>query len=278
MGDEVPNLSVVQPRSLLSITQLAHSRSTWYSLLSLLFHEAFRPFEARNHLALELGYFIIYSMLHSDDLSNHTPSILLLPQILIEMDLLDACYDFLKRIQLKRIPRNCEKDLQSFSKDNEEILVNITEPIQVFCDEKCDPLLLLDFIYIKIQQGKRICEMQTFAKEWKSLMRSHLSCQQQSKRILRAVEKSLGVSQQWNQVNLNVLERQALDLVKLVSRIHPTLLPTLMRRFECDSGRDGRQSFHCLHPSFWKWYRNTTAIEFVKEALVNCPQTSGVRM
>jgi len=79
----------------------------------------------------------------------------------------------------------------------------------------------------------------------------------------------LGASKQWREVNLSVLERQALDLVKLVSRIRPSLLPTLIQSIENSSVRDG-PLLNSLHPCYWKWYGNKTAVAFVAEALSDC--------
>lgn len=206
-------------------------------------------------------------MIHIDP-NTHKPSILLLPQILIEMNLLDACYDFLKTVKLRKISKTSMENLNLFSKDKSDYCNSISEPIQIFCDKKCDPFLLLDLMYIKIQQKRRLHALQTLAYEFKHIEKDNFP---KASKFLDKVAEYLGVcTKHWRRENVRILERQALDLVKLIFRISPILLQSLIQSAESfdQNVLNVMPVSVCL--SFRQWGCDMDAITFLKQAIPSC--------
>lgn len=209
------------------------------------------------------------------DPKHHKRSILLLPRAMAEMNLLQACYNFLKMVELKRIPRHCIKNLSFFDKDLPAD--NICDPIQQFCDRKCDTFLLCDLIYIKLQMKDIISglhalhEMRLFDIERKN------NCPSKTvgHKLVNRIGTYLDVPNKWRGVNLNVLDRQALELVKLVHSINPYFLQSYLRgilgRHGQSNDYDKKLPISCISLNHWK--QNKAALQFLKDAINLCTTT-----
>ena len=240
-------------------------RNEWHKLVSALVCESNRPCGMRNQLALGLAYHIIICMMQLDP-KSHKSSILLLPHILIEMHLFEACYEFLKLIQLRNIPRTCFKNLSSFTKDVNKCYIN--EPIQILCDEKnyFNAFLLLDLIFIKIRYKDKLCAMQALSNQCKSLKKDNLKIDQ----VLDCVAKYLFISDKWKKMNPLVLERQALDLVKLVFQMNSLLLQNFIQSAENSSDIFFQTMPLHVRLLLSRWRLDLKALSFLKSAVSDC--------
>lgn len=254
-----------------SLLRYSRHRLEWKKLLTLLLNEYKRPTHSgmQNQLALQLCYYIILSMIQLDP-KSHKTSILILPHVLIELNLLDATYNFLKLIQFRKVPTSCLQSLRSFTKEGEKCSFCISEPF-VFCDEKCDTFLLLDLIYIKIQYKKRLNELESLWQMFRMIEKDYVN----ATTIFQTIAPCLGVSGEsaWKRINPLVLERQALDLVKLIMRINPFVLPKFIGSAERTPDRQTLKNMpQYVRLSLNRWHQDVDALLLLKSAVIDCKQ------
>ena len=225
-----------------------------------LLEESLRPLPYKNHLGIDITYYIIEAMMHMDP-EHNKQTILLLPRVLVEMNLFQACYYFLKMIELKRIPKQCLKSLRAFSKVSNS--GNICEPIQIFCEKKCDVFLICDMIFIKLRMKDIVSSMKSLS-EMKLFRKVGESCSDLiEKKLYDKIGEYLDVAKGWRRINLRVLGRQALDLVKLVQSINPVLLPSYLRHIE--RNEEVQYPISCVSLHYWS--KDKTAQQFIREAI-----------
>ena len=236
------------------------TQSVLFKLLVSLLEESLRPSSYKNYLGIDITYFIIEAMMQMDP-EHNKHSILLLPRVLVEMNLFQACYYFLKMIELKRIPKQCLKTIRSFNKESNS--GNICEPIQLFCERKCDVFLICDMVFIKLRMKDIISSMKYFS-ELKLFRNVGGSCSDLiEKKLYDTIGEYLNVSKDWRRMNLRVLGRQALDLLKLVQNINPVLLSSYIRQIE--RNEEMKYPISCVSLHFWS--KDKSALQFIREAI-----------
>lgn len=252
-------------------------RLQWQKLLRLLICEFNRPSSGiKNIIAVEVAYYIILCMMQIDP-KTHQSSILLLPHILFEMNLLDSCYEFLKGIELKNaLPKDCfRRVISSFTQGRSEHHSCISEPIQLlFCNEKCDPFLILNLIYLKLQYKNRLNELKTLWQicETMTAMYAKGNDMDLTLTITNKVSTYLGVSKNWKRMNALVLERQASELVKLIMRINSFLLRKFIMSVERPTNDNNIFNTMPLsiRLSIKKWRSDVNSLNYIKLVMIDC--------
>ncbi len=106
-----------------------------------------------------------------------------------------------------------------------------------------DALLLMDLIIVKYELYTRVISMKELKHCWMKMWMSDDDCTHDRYNtstssttivaILDAVKPYLGAPDHWNVIHPPILERQCLDLVKLLATtIDPQLIPSLLRRYD----------------------------------------------
>ena len=252
-----------------STLALSHRRSksnqlTWHKLLSLLIEEYNRPSGIKNQIALELAYFIILSMIKIDP-KTYKSSILLLPYILMEMNDLDLGCKFLTMIEMRMVSKVSYKRLMSVKKHLSIGKHYIDKPIQKYCSKKCDPFLLLDMVYLKMQYKFRLDSL------WEFQAIYGYDHRIKSALIMDNIATYVGVTKDWKRMNSMVIERQALDLVKLIYLIDDLLLRTFIRSVEQQTNNHiFRHMPLNVRLAQTKWRVDAHTTNFLKQAVADC--------
>ena len=153
----------------------------------------------------------------------------------------------------------------------------ISEPIQLlFCNEECDPFLILDLIYLKLQYKNRLDELKTLWQICETMTAMNATGNENMNltlTITNKVSKYLGVSTKWKQMNSLVLERQAFDLVKLIMRINSFLLRKFIMNVERPTN-DNLNIFNTMplsiRLSIKKWRSDANSLNYLKLAMIDC--------
>ena len=170
---------------------------------------------------------------------------------------MDLCSNFLESIELRRIRKPCYGRLKKFGYETEFKFID--RPIQLFCDKTCNPFLILDLVYVKIQYKQRLEALQTI---WEHMKHNF------EKKTIDSTAECLGISKDWTKVNPMVLERQALDLVKLIHQINSAILPAFIR----GATNMNFSLFGVLSVklSLKTWSEDTHALTFLRSSLEAC--------
>jgi hypothetical protein len=197
----------------LQSNEQTENRKKWEELLILLIKES-----KSNYVSLRLTFYLL-QMLMRQNPDLYRSLIVLLPEVALMLNELEFCHNLISRSCL-------EKRFLGGSLMVERTLspTEIHKPLYaLLCHDSdptnCDKILVLNLLMVKLVFVQRIRLIQQLRRQWNS---SPLS-------IFDLIGDFLGVPKEWKKVRSPILERQCMDMIKLLHQVEVNFIPFLLR-------------------------------------------------
>mmetsp|Transcript_1175 Transcript_1175/g.2124 ORF Transcript_1175/g.2124 Transcript_1175/m.2124 type:complete len:323 (+) Transcript_1175:1002-1970(+) len=189
----------------------------WQELIILLIKES-----KCNNVSLRLTFHLL-QMLVIDNPGLYRNLIMLLPEVALMLNELELCHNlichsfFEKRffgvtmVQESLSAAVIHKPLHAILRDSDPI--------------HCDKILILNLLMVKLVFVQRICSIHQLQRQWNGLPHA----------IFDLISKCLGVPKEWKKVKTPIMERQCMDMVKLLYLIDAQFVPYLVRSCQSSS-------------------------------------------
>ena len=195
---------------------------------------------------------------------------ILLPEIAFMRKRLECCHDMIVRSRLQST--NLVKNHYDWEEGHGTIsLVNVPIHSIMVDDLLChDKIMILNLLMVKLVFKQRCESLQSLSKSWEDSV---------SGTTIEKIGEFLGAHSKWKIISSPLLEKQCMDLVKLLFLIDPRFVPALIRT--CQSSRvrsilrtTSTSSIRALRHLlvFWRLMKNDFIIKFIKEVAADIPQ------
>lgn len=223
--------------------------------------------------SLNFAFHLIQKLSRLDSLGCHREVIIILPEIAFMLRRLEYCHNMIvhSRFQAGNLGQNhfdWEEESGTIS------FVNVPIHSIMADDLLChDKIMVLNLLMVKLVFKQRCQSLQTLSKSWKGRV---------SGTMIDSIGEFLGAHSKWKNISPPLLEKQCMDLVKLLYQIDPHFVPALLRTCQSHRARSVLRSVsstsirslrHWL--VFCRLIHNDFVLKFIKEVAADIPQCNG---
>jgi hypothetical protein len=195
------------------------NRKKWEELVILLIKES-----KSNNVSLRLTFHLL-QMLMTQDPDLYRNLIVLLPEIALMLNELELCHSLISHSCFEKRLFGCSMTMMKVSSSPAEFhkplysLLHDSDPI---CRDK---ILIFNLLMVKLAFVQRIRSMRQLQRQWNGLPQS----------VFEFVGDFLGLPKVWGKIRIPILERQCMDMVKMLNQVDVHFVPFIVR--SCQSSR-----------------------------------------
>lgn len=197
------------------------NRGTWNHFVKILWKEALRP-SIQHHAALELLFIVLKALLEANA-QLYLPAAILLPEVLTLMEDYAGCHELLIRGKMHFKPSSW---IQFLRHDHNRTVDERTcycytildAPLDIDDDGPISCICVFHLIFVKLRL-KGMLEALWFLDSLQCGISFH---------DLDQIASYLGLPSKWQKVLPDIVERQCMDLIKLLFKRNSTFVPALL--------------------------------------------------